>query len=265
MFDPLSIVGNASNVRVNPDYSNPAPPQPTVPSDRYPGHTVTLSNSGSSAHGFATWCKTGSSRASTPQPHILEGLEDGFEPGNKSFDPIAYSSKDTIGTQTVPHARYDQLSKNFTASRARNMQAISSGPTTRYQLSVGAPFQTPGQNNIPSAGDEWSKNPVDIGDRMFWPAPHPKDNLHGINIQYVPGCEEFERIHSPSKTKHLVGDSSYFLPRCSSPSEETRATSKKCWPPSPLKIRWKLALLHLQGKELLVRCRSSATTYYMIC
>lgn len=244
------MVGN-SYVRVSAEYPNSAPPQPLLQSYGHPGHSVTLSNPGCA-----------------PQPHIFEDSTDEFEAGNKFFDPIAYSYKeDTIGAQTVPQTIYlDQFSENsLTGSRTRYMQAMPGGPTAGSQLSVAAPFQTPGQNNLASVGDEWSVTPSVIGHRRFSPNPHPKDNLHGINIQHVLGSEEFEQLHSPSKTKHLVGVPSPFLPGYTwrYTSEESLATPIQCWPPFPLRIWWKLALQHLQGKELLVRCRSSAVTYYM--
>lgn len=276
------MVGNGFTVRVSPEYSNSAPPQPIIQSYRHPGHGVTLSNSGCSAHGIATLDKIELSQqlvnvgnnssfhhdATTPQPHIFEDPTDGFEPEDKFFDPIAYSYKeDTTGAQTVPQPGYlDQLSENsLTGSRARCMQAIPGGTTTGFQHSVGAPFQTPGQNNLASVGDESAVIPLVIGHRMYLPNPHPEDSLHGINIQHVLGSEEFRKIYSPSKTKHLVGVPSPFLPglNCRYTSEETRASSKQSSPPFPLRIRWKLALLHLQGKELLVRCRCSTTIYYM--
>lgn len=274
------MVGNTYD-RVSSEYSYPIPPQPIIQSYGHPGHSVTLSNPGYSTHDFATLDKIDLSQrlvnavnnssfhhdASTPQPHIFEDPTDGFEARNKFFDPIAYSyTEHTIGAQSEPQAIYlDQFSENsLPGSRARYMQAIPDGPTTGFQLPVGAPFQTPGQNNLASVDDEWSVTPSVIGHWRFSPNPHPNDNLHGINIQHVLGSEEFEQVHSPSKPKHLVGVPSPFIPGYTSryTSEESRATSIECWPPSPLRIWRKLALQPLQGK-LLVRCRSSAVTYYM--
>lgn len=276
------MVGNGSNVRVSPEYSNLAPSQPIIQSYHQPGNGITLSNSGCSAHDIATLDEINLSQqlvnavgnssfhndVSTPQPHIFEDSTDAFEPGNNFFVPIAYPyQEDTINAQTVPRARYlDPLSENsLTGSPARHMQAIPGGPKTGFQLSVGAPFQTPGQNNLASAGDESSVPPLVIEYPRYSPNPHPRNNIHGINIQHVLGSEEFEQIHAPSKTKHLVDVPSPFLPGYTwcYPSEESRATSTQCSPPFPLRIWWKLALPHLQGKELLVRCRSSATTCYM--
>lgn len=283
MLDPFSMVGNGSNVRGSPVYSNPAPSQPIIQSYRRPGNGVTLSNSGCNAHDIATLDEIKLSQqlvnavgnssfhndvVSMPQPHISGDPTDGFEPGNNFFNPIAYPyQEDTINEQTVPQARYlDPLFENsLTESPARYMQAIPGGPKTGFQLSVGAPFQTPGQNNLASPGDESSVPPLVIGYRRFSPNPHLRNNLHGINIQHVLDSEEIEQIHAQSKTKHVVGVPSPFLPRytwCYT-SEESGATSTQCSPPSPLRIWWKLAFPHLQGKELLVRCRSSARTCYM--
>lgn len=280
MFDPLSMVGNGSNFRLSPGYSNPAPSKPIIQSYRQPGDGITLSNSRCSAHDIQTLDKirlsqqlvnaVGSSSfhndVSTLQPHIFEDLPFGFEPDN-SFDPIAYSyQEDAITAQTVPQARYlDPFENSLTGSPARCMQAIPVGPKTRFQLSVGAPFQTPGQNNLASAGDESSIPPLVIGYPRLSPNPNPSNNVHGINIQHVLGSEEFEQIHAPSKTKDLVDVPSPCIPGCTwcYTSEESRATPTQCSPPSPLRIWWKLALPHLQGKELLVRCRSSAMTCYM--
>lgn len=276
------MVGNGSNVRVSPGYSNPAPSKPIIQSYCQPGNGITLNNSRCSAHNIATLDEISLSQqlvnvvgnssfhndVSTLQPHIFEDSTFGFEPGNISFEPIAYRYReDAINAQTVPQAGYlDPLSENsLTGSPARCMQAMPVGPKTRFQLSVGALFQTPGQNNQASAGDESSVPPLVIGYPRFSPNPHPRNNFHGINIQHVVSSEEFEQIHAPSKTKDLVDVPSPCLPGCTwcYTSEESRATSTQCSPPSPLRIWWKLALPHLQGKELLVRCRSSATTCYM--
>lgn len=278
MLDPFSMVGNGFNVRVSPEYSNPAPLQPIVQSYRQPGNGVTLSNSGCSAHDIATLDEITLSQhlvnavgnspfhnvVSMPQPHISADPTDGFNPGNNFFDPITYPYQEgTINAQTVPQARYlDTFENSLTGSPARHMQAIPGGPETGFQLSVEAPFQTPVQNNLASAGDESSVPPLVIGYQRFSP---PRNNLHGINIQHVLDSEEIEQIHAPIKTKHVVGVPSPFLPRykwCYT-SGESRATSTQSSPPFPLRIWWTLAFPHLQEKELLVRCRSSARTCYM--
>lgn len=274
MLNPLSV----GNVRVSAEYSNAAPLQPTFQSYRQPGNSITPGNPRCSAHEIVTSEEISLSPQlvnavgnssfhhdlSTLQPHICEDSTDGFE-GNIFFDPIDYPyQEDTIHAQNLPQARYfGPLSENFlTGSPARFMQAIPGRPKTRAQLSVGALFHTPGPNNLASAGDESSVPPLVMGYQMFSPNFHPGNNLHGINTPHVIGSEEFEQFYSPDKMeKHLVGVPSPFLPRNSRryTSEESRATSTQCSPPSPLKIWWNLALQHLQGKELLVRCRSSAT------
>lgn len=277
MLDPFSMVGNGSNVRLSPEYSNPAPLQPIIQSNRRPGNGVTLSNSGYSTYDIATLDEINLSQhlvnavgnssfhndVSMPQPHISADPTDGFEPGNNYFDPITYPYQEgTINAQTVPQARYlDPFENSLTGSPARYMQAIPGGPKTGFHHSVGAPFKTPVQNNLASADDEPVVPPVVIEYRRFSPNPHLRNDFHGINID----SEEMEQIHAPIKTKHVVGVPSPFLPsyKWCYTSGESRATSTQCSPPSPLRIWWKLAFPHLQGKELLVRCRSSARTCYM--
>lgn len=201
---------------------------------------------------------------STLQSQICEDPTDGFELGNNLFDPNTYPHQQyTNNAQTVPLARYfDSLSENsLTESPARYMQVIPGGPKTRVQLSVGAPLHTPGQNNLASADDESFVPTLVMGYPRFSPTLHPGNNPYGINIQHVINGEKSEKIHALNKTrKYLTGVPSPSLLEntwCYT-SEESRATFTQCSPPSPLKIWWKLALQHLQGKELLVRCRNSA-------
>lgn len=278
MSVPFSIVGHGSNVRVSLEYSNPEPSEPIVQSYRQPGNGVTLSNSGCIAHDIATLDEITLSQhlvnavsnssfhnvVSMPQPHISADPTDGFDPGNYFSDPITYSYQEgSINAQTIPQASYlDTFENSLTGSPARYMQAIAGGPKTGFQLSVEAPFQTPVQNNLASAGDESSVPPLVIEYQRFSPLGN---NLHGINIQHVLDSEEIEQIHAPIKTKHVFSVPSHFLPRykwCYA-SGESRATSTQSSPPFPLRIWWNLAFPHLQEKELLVRCRSSARICYM--
>lgn len=268
MLNPLSMVGNGSNVRVSPEYSNAAPSPPISRSYRQPSNGITPSNSRCSAPEIATSEEIPLSQQlvnavgnysfhkdpSMLQPYIYDSL-----------DPVGYPyQEDAINAQTAPQARtFDPLYKDsLTGSPANYMQAIPGGPKTRIPLSVEARFQTLVQNNPASAGEESSVPPLIMGYPSFSPTFHPENNLHGIGIQHVLGSEDFEQIYTPNKArKHLVGVPSPSLPGntwCYT-SEESRATPTQCSPPSPLRIRWKLALQHLQGKELLVRCRSSAT------
>lgn len=282
MLNPLSMVGNGSSARVSPGYSNPGPSQPIIQSYRQPGNGINLSNSGCSAHDIATWDETNLSQqlvdvvgnssfqnnVSTPQPHIFEDSTDGFVPANNLFDPIAYPYQgDTLNAQTVPLARYlDPLSENsLTGSPAGHMQAIPGGPKTGFLLSVGAPFRTPGQNNLASAGDELSVHPLVIGYPRFSPNPHPRNNLHRRNIQHVLGIEEFEHTDVPGKTKHLVNVLSLFPPGCTCcyTSEKSQATSTQCSPPSPPENLVETGSPIPSRERAVVRCRSSATTCYM--
>lgn len=202
---------------------------------------------------------------STLQPQICEDPTDGFELGNNFFDPNIYPYQQyTNNAQTVPPAGYfDSLSENsLTESPARYMQVIPGEPKTGVQLSVRAPLHTPCQNDPASAGDESFVPTLVMGYPRFSPTLHPGNDLYGINIQHVINGEKLEKIHASNKTReHLIGVPSPSLlgnTWCYT-SEKSQATFTQCSPPSPLRIWWKLALQHLQGKELLVRCRNSAT------
>lgn len=283
MLNPLSMIGNGCNVRVSAECSNAGSSRPIshsyrqsrngmIPSNfRCSAHEITrseempLSQQPVNAVGNSSFHKD----LSTLQPHICKDSTDGFELGNNFFGSIVYPyQENTITMQTASQALYfDPLSEDsLTGSPAICTEATPGGPKTTVPLSVGAQFQTQGQNDPASAGDESFVPPLIIGYPRFSPTLYPRSNLHGINIQHVLVSEDPEQFYAPDKTrKHVIDVPSHFLPEntwCYT-FEESRANPTQCWPPSPLRIRWKLALQHLHGKEQLVRCRSSATICYI--
>lgn len=249
MFNPLSMFGNDSNVRVSPDYSNSAPSRP-IQSFRRPGNGITPSNFRRSAHDIATPEDMPLSpefvnavvRASfhndfsTLQSQMCEVSTDDSQLGNDFSDPIGHVyQEDTINPRTVPLAGC--LGPLFDSSLTGPAPRYMTGrPKTWVQRSVGAQFHTPGQKDPASAGDESSVPALVMGYPKLSQTILPGKNPHRTAFQNVISSEESEQINVQYKTRdHLVGASSPLFPEniwCFL-SEELTAASTQCSPPSP--------------------------------
>lgn len=251
MFNPLSMVGNCSNVRVSAGYYNAAPSRLVIQSSRPPGNDITPSNFCCSAHDIATPempldpqfvnivdHSPFHNDLSTLQSQMYGASTDGVHPGNDFSDSIdCVYQKDTINPRNVPQPGFfGPFDNSLAGSTPRFITAIPGRTETWVQHSVGARFHTSGQKYPASAGDESSVPALLMGYPMLPPALLPGKDPHRITLQNVMNSEESEQINTPYKTgKHLFDASSPLLPENTwyFLSEKSPAAYTQCSPPFP--------------------------------